>query len=310
MQLSRLQQVRLREIWKNEAGNFTPWLAQNENISLLADAINLEIEVISKEEAVGPYRADIVCKNLEDDSLVLIENQLESTDHKHLGQLLTYAAGLETFTIIWIAETFTEEHRATLDWLNSITEQNINFFGVEIAVFKIGDSLPAPQFKLVSKPNNWTRNLQRSSRNKVNSDTNLIQLEYWQTLKSLMDKEAKPYKMREPSPTYFNIITWGSGERRMRLFANARDKRIGLIYILRGNNASAIYQSLEQKYKEESIAIFGSTLEWDFIPGRNKQNIKLRLNENDPLNKSEWPNQHQQLIELTEKMFWYFLEKE
>ncbi|MBL0278866.1 MAG: hypothetical protein IPQ11_00830 [Bacteroidetes bacterium] len=95
MQLSRLQQVRLREIWKNEAGNFTPWLAQNENISLLADAINLEIEVISKEEAVGPYRADIVCKNLEDDSLVLIENQLESTDHKHLGQLLTYAAGLE-----------------------------------------------------------------------------------------------------------------------------------------------------------------------------------------------------------------------
>ncbi|MBK9557852.1 MAG: hypothetical protein IPO47_18925 [Bacteroidetes bacterium] len=192
MQLSRLQQVRLREIWKNEAGNFTPWLAQNENISLLADAINLEIEMISKEEAVGPYRADIVCKNLEDDSLVLIENQLESTDHKHLGQLLTYAAGLETFTIIWIAETFTEEHRATLDWLNSITEQNINFFGVEIAVFKIGDSLPAPQFKLVSKPNNWTRNLQRSSRNKLNSDTNLIQLEYWQTLKSLMDKEAKP----------------------------------------------------------------------------------------------------------------------
>lgn len=137
MQLSRLQQVRLREIWKNEAGNFTPWLAQNENISLLADAINLEIEVISKEEAVGPYRADIVCKNLEDDSLVLIENQLESTDHKHLGQLLTYAAGLETFTIIWIAETFTEEHRATLDWLNSITEQNINFLVSKLLYLKL-----------------------------------------------------------------------------------------------------------------------------------------------------------------------------
>ena len=130
--LSRVERVSLRDCWSKEATDFTPWLASEENISLLADALGLnELEVKSQEERVGPYRADILCVEAGTGRIVLIENQLEKTNHLHLGQILTYAAGLDAVTIVWIAERFTEEHRAAIDWLNRITDTNFNFFGIE-----------------------------------------------------------------------------------------------------------------------------------------------------------------------------------
>ena len=141
-ELGRLKQVELRNIWENEAQHFTPWLAAEENLSVLADTLDMELELKDQEMDVGQFRADILCKNADGGSWVLIENQLERTDHRHLGQLLTYAAGLHAVTICWIAENFTEEHRATLDWLNEITDGRFQFFGLEIEVWKIGNSLP------------------------------------------------------------------------------------------------------------------------------------------------------------------------
>lgn len=119
--LGKLEKVELRQIWQNEGQDFTPWLAGKENLEMLGEVIGMELELEAQEKNVGPFRADILCKNIEDESLVLIENQIERTDHKHLGQLLTYAAGLQSVTIIWVASKFTEEHRATLDWLNEIS---------------------------------------------------------------------------------------------------------------------------------------------------------------------------------------------
>ena len=110
--LGRLEKIDLRDIWKTEDQDFTPWLAREDNIALLADALGLELEVEAQEKEVGPFRADILCKDIRNDSWVLIENQLERTDHKHLGQLITYAAGLKAVTIVWVAATFTDEHRA------------------------------------------------------------------------------------------------------------------------------------------------------------------------------------------------------
>jgi hypothetical protein len=133
--LGRLQKVELREAWLSESRDFTPWLAQEENLNLLGEAIGIELELESQEKDVGPFRADILCKDTSTDNWVLIENQLERTDHSHLGQLLTYAAGLNAVTIVWIAERFTEEHRATLDWLNERTDEKINLFGLEIELW-------------------------------------------------------------------------------------------------------------------------------------------------------------------------------
>ena len=139
MKIGKLKKVELRKLWKGEATDFTPWLAKEENIAALSEEIGIELEVISEEQSVGPFRADILCKSTIDDTYVLVENQLEKTDHNHLGQLMTYAAGLEAVTIVWIAKKFTEEHRAALDWLNRITDEEIRFFGIEVEAFQIGD---------------------------------------------------------------------------------------------------------------------------------------------------------------------------
>ncbi len=136
------------------AGSRLGWLGE-ENIALLGEAIAIDLEVEEQQKPVGPFRADILCRDTDSGNWVLIENQLERTDHVHLGQLLTYAAGLDAVTVVWVPPTFTEEHRAALDWLNKITERRFNFFGLEIEASRISDSPIARKFNLVSKPNAW-----------------------------------------------------------------------------------------------------------------------------------------------------------
>ena len=163
-ELERLERVDLRNIRETEAQDFTPWLATEENLSVLADTLHMELELAVQETNVGPFRADILCRNADGGDWVLIENQLERTDHSHLGQLLTYAAGLHAVTICWIADNFTEEHRAALDWLNEITDDRFQFFGLEIELWRIGNSPPAPKFNVVSKPNDWSRSVAEMAR--------------------------------------------------------------------------------------------------------------------------------------------------
>lgn len=142
--LGRLARVELRDIWPTEASDFTPWLARPENLTVLGDTLGLELELEAQERAVGPFRADILCKDGYSENWVLIENQLERTDHNHLGQLLTYASGLEAVVIVWIAAAFTEEHRATLDWLNRITNESFRFFALRSSC-GVSASLPPPR---------------------------------------------------------------------------------------------------------------------------------------------------------------------
>ena len=163
VELGRLSRVEPREVWPNEAAHFTPWLASDENIGILSDALGLELEVEAVERAVGPFRADILCKDAGSDTWVLVENQLEASDHRHLGQILTYASGLDAFTVVWIATTIREEHRATLDWLNEITSSDVRFFALEVELWRIGASPPAPKFNVVCRPNDWSRSVKRGA---------------------------------------------------------------------------------------------------------------------------------------------------
>ncbi|MBC2734160.1 MAG: DUF4268 domain-containing protein [Desulfobacteraceae bacterium] len=164
LELSRLSKVVLRDCWDHEALDFTPWLSEPENLELLSDTVGMQLELVGTENHVGPFRADILCRDLISDSQVLIENQLNRTDHTHLGQLMTYAAGLDTVNIIWVAQQFTEEHRSALDWLNRITDEQFRFFGLEVELWKIGDSHVAPKFNIISKPNDWVKATRKTSR--------------------------------------------------------------------------------------------------------------------------------------------------
>src|SRR5262245_60943715 len=195
--LGRLQKVDLREAWLSECTDFTPWLAQEENLKLLGDSIGIELELESQEKEVGPFRADILCKDTSNDTWVLIENQLERTDHCHLGQLITYAAGLNAVTIVWIAEHFTEEHRAAIDWLNERTDEKINLFALEIELWRIGDSPIAPKFNIISQPNDWSRNVQKAAAVDA-SETQKSQLQFWIAFKDYMEEKGSFVRCQKP----------------------------------------------------------------------------------------------------------------
>lgn len=156
--LGSLIEVSLREAWSHEAYSFTPWLSAH--LDSLADAVGLELVLEGQEVAVDTFSADILARNAVDDSMVLIENQLEKTDHTHLGQIMTYLAGLEAQTVIWIAADFHEAHLSALNWLNEHTVEPFAFFAVKVKAVRIGDSPIAPIFEVVSRPNQWERRLQ------------------------------------------------------------------------------------------------------------------------------------------------------
>ncbi|MCA9449879.1 MAG: DUF4268 domain-containing protein, partial [Candidatus Omnitrophica bacterium] len=184
--LGRLEKIELRQAWTNEARDFTPWLAQEENLALLAETIGIELELEGQEKSVGPFSADILCKDSATGDWVLIENQLERTDHTHLGQLVTYSAGLEAVKVVWIAQRFTEEHRAALNWLNEISSEGVNFFGLEIELWKIGESPLAPKFNVVCKPNDWSKTVRETADKKL-SETQEIQLAFWSEFKAFLE---------------------------------------------------------------------------------------------------------------------------
>lgn len=207
--LCRLERVELRSTWSSESRDFTPWLASPENLRLLGDTIGVDLELEGQEQGVGPFRADILCKDTATNSFVLIENQLARTDHTHLGQLITYAAGLKAATIVWIAQPFTEEHRAALDWLNEITDEAFNFFGLEIELWRIGESPVAPKFNVVCKPNDWSRNVRVPSEL---TDAKALQVAFWTEFRTFVSGKSTTIKATKPLPqNWMNIALGRSG---------------------------------------------------------------------------------------------------
>lgn len=172
----RLRDVSLREAWPHEARGFTPWLAQN--IDHIAEAVGMPLEITGTEVLVGTFYADILARNPHDDGLVLIENQLEQTDHTHLGQIMTYLAGLDAKTVIWIAPAFREPHLSAIRWLNQHTADGFSFFALKLRVVRIGDSPYAPMFEVVEKPNGWTRFVQTNVE-AVESDRSRRRADFW-----------------------------------------------------------------------------------------------------------------------------------
>jgi hypothetical protein len=308
MKLGRLEKIDLRTYWKKEATDFTPWLAQEENIQLLSETIGVELEVQSKEESVGPFSADILCKDTTNDHFVLIENQLEKTDHTHLGQLMTYAAGLDAMTIIWIAQKFTEEHRAALDWLNRITDDTFTFFGIEIELYKIGDSSPAPMFNIVSKPNDWTKQVKRSTASQPATDTKLLQQKYWQGLKDFMEAKKSFVKMQNPLLQHWTNIAIGRSNFHLSASVNSRDNSINIWLNIMGEQAKENYDKLYETAYEKSLTEVNKDMVWDKMDGRKMSAVMLKV-QGDFADMNEWENQFQWFKDNLERFTKYFKPK-
>ena len=308
MKLGRLEKLDLRAYWKKEATDFTPWLAQEENMQLLSETIGIELEVQSQEESVGRFSADILCKDTINDHYVLIENQLERTDHSHLGQLMTYAAGLDAVTIIWIAQKFTEEHRAALDWLNRITDDTFTFFGIEIELYKIGESSPAPMFNIVSKPNDWTKQVKKSTSTQPATEIKLLQQEYWQGLKDFMENKRSYVKMQNPLLQHWTNIAIGKSNFHLSASVNSRDNSINIWLNIVGDHAKENYDRLYESSYENSLIEVNKNLVWDKMEGRKMSAVMLKTSA-DFSNKSDWTRQFEWFKEYLEKYTKYFKHK-
>ena len=159
MKLGKLVEVDIRNVWKHEQYDFSKWLASEENINELGDTLNLTLTDVETEKFVGNYRCDILCKDEITGKVVLIENQLEPTNHDHLGKIITYASGLDASVVVWLVASAREEHASAIEWLNKHTDDDVSFFLVEIHAYKIGDSEPAPQFKIIEQPNDFVKSV-------------------------------------------------------------------------------------------------------------------------------------------------------
>ena len=191
-ELGRLESVPLRDVWPHEAHDFTPWLARPENLALLAETLDLgELSDMRTEVPVGSFFIDILAKD-EQGAAVVIENQFGPTDHNHLGQIMTYLAGQKGHvTVVWIAETFREEHRAAADWVNASTIDGFDFFAVEVEAWKIGASVPAPRFNVVGKPNSWSRSVVRATR--AGGELQSQYAAYWADFDAFLKARATPF---------------------------------------------------------------------------------------------------------------------
>lgn len=295
--LGKLEKVDPRTVWADEAQDFTPWLSKEENLQRLADTIGIDLELEGTEQNVGPFSADILCKETVEDQWVLIENQLTKTDHGHLGQLLTYAAGLDAVTIIWIARQVRDQHRATLDWLNNVTEEGINFFGIEIELWKIGDSAIAPKFSLASKPNDWSKKVSRmSKRDGELTETEQLKLEYWTSLADYLEEHDSRVQPRSPKPRSW--MGFAVGRAGCHVSANMNTQapflRV-LLYLKNRKDGKALFHLL----KEDRDAIeseIGEQLEWLERPNKKSCFVQYKWTA-DPTDREDWSRQHGQIME-------------
>lgn len=307
--LGRLERLDLRYAWSSEAGSFTPWLAQEENLALLSETIGIDLELEAQEQQVGPFRADVLCRDSGTQTWVLIENQLERTDHIHLGQLLTYAAGLNAVTIVWIAQEFREEHRAALDWLNEITDDQFSFFGLEVELWQIGNSEPAPKFNIVCQPNDWIKKV-RDAGVRTLTDTKLNQLKFWSAFREYMSDNSS-LRCTKPLPQPYMPISIGKTGFLLSAVAATYEvdvpdgiSAIRAELVLCSKDAKFYYDIFESE-REQINADFGEPLQW-YRPeqGRNCKIFVRRPAE--IMDQTKWQEYHEWLrikLEALHKTF-------
>lgn len=314
------KQLDLRTAWPTEDRHFTPWLAKDENIQLLGEVVGLDLQVEAMEKRVGPFRADIVCRETRTNAVVIIENQLERTDHTHLGQLLTYAAGLEGATMIWIAREFKEEHRKALVWLDEISGERCSFHAVEVEIWGSGKSLWGsvkslwgsgeswePRFCLLSEPadqlpSRETRDEQEPT--KALTPLKQLQLDYWEALGERLRAAGSSIVMSNPQPAYRLRFGIGRAGFALRAYANMRDQRIGVCVYLTGDHAEKHLDQLRRQRKAIERRL-GLRLGWHRDRGSEIQQIIVMVQRN-PNDREQWPELHkwqQQTLEDFDRVF-------
>lgn len=275
-ELGTLERVEPSSLWNHEAHDFTPWLLANADG--LADALGIDLELEEAEHRVGAFALDLVGRDATNDTILIVENQLAGTDHSHLGQVLTYAAGTGASTIVWIATAFREEHRQALDWLNEQTGKDTHFFGVEIEAFRIGSSQPAPHFKIVVQPNEWQKVVREAARGQKESGKSPLYVKFWERLLVRISEDEPTWTSRRPGTTTIpsNWIDMPSSIPGASFnFSFARGRRLrSELYIDSGSQEDneRVFEAIAA-HREAVEAVHGRPLEFESLEGRRAARI-------------------------------------
>ena len=282
MELGKLEKIELREVWRHEALDFTRWLAKKENIAILSKEIGIDIEVIQTEMSVGRYNVDIYARDTESSKKIVIENQLENTNHDHLGKILVYAAGLDADVAIWIVKDVNEEHKQVVEWLNNNSFEKINIFLVKVELWQIDNSPIAPKFQVICEPNNWAKVLKQQSKDNI-SDLELKQMEYWQGFVDYAKSKDKTYISQRPSIYNWYVIRIGSSDYKIKLVHSVNSDMIRCQLEIFNDD---VYKKLEQYRTEIDNKING--LEWEYLEDRKVSRIGLCNNIKDNASSYVW----------------------
>lgn len=303
MKLSRIKKKPLRTAWPHEALDFTKWLAEEENLALLSDAVGLDISLIEVEASVGKFSVDILAEEENTGRKIIIENQLEITDHDHLGKIITYASGYGAEIVIWIVQKVREEHQKAIDWLNEVTDEKINFFAIEIELLQIGDSEMAPSLKIIAEPNDWAKQLKVSTQKQGVTETKARQLEFWNQFKEFSEKVGTKMSLRKAHPQHWYDIGIGSSLAWISLTNNTRKNEIACeLYI---GDSQELFEALYDKRQQIEQNLGDLSLEWLALEGRKACRIKVAREAN--LEEMEyWDEYNTWLKDMAERFYKVF----
>ena len=296
MTLGKLTEVDIRELWEHEQYDFSEWLSQEPNIEYLNEILGLNLTDIKKEVFVGAYRCDLLAKDEMSDTTIIIENQLECSDHNHLGKIITYASGLNAKVIVWIVKEAREEHRSAIEWLNNITDPDLNFFLIEIHAYKIGNSDPAPKFEIIEEPNGYRKNTKVG--NVLNETSKISQehLIFWNQLNDVVIANNNPFNAKKATTRHYYTIGIGTSKAYMSITLMDKESQIGIELYIPDNKE--LYDSL-YACKDEIENELTFALDWRRLDDKKASRIIHFIN---GLNFDDHSNYNELMLDIIEKV--------
>lgn len=299
MNIGKLNEVDIRNLWKHEQYDFSEWLSQSENIKLLDDVLGLTLTDITKEAYVGSYRCDIFAKDESSGIKVIIENQLEASNHDHLGKIITYASGLDAEVIVWIVKQAKEEHRSAIEWLNNNTNSNVNFFLIELHAYTIENSIPAPFFEVIEKPNEFIKNSKMNGEQDNLNKSQSERLEFWNRFNEILIDRGKPFNVRKATTDHWYDVALGTSEAHVSINLVNKDSVVCIdLYI---NDNKELFDSLYLK-KDIIECDLGFKPIWDRLDNVKASRIKYNIKGLNYDNHSNYDELMNKVIDTAVKM--------
>lgn len=296
MEIGKLKEVDIRNLWKHEQYDFSEWLSQEENINILNDILGLTLVDVSKEAYVGSYRCDLFAVDESTGTKVIIENQLEPSNHDHLGKIITYASGLDAEVIVWIVKTAKEEHRSAIEWLNNNTNSRINFFLIELKAYTIEDSIPAPFFNVIEKPNDFIKNTKINNSSDNLNKSQSERLEFWNRFNEILIDKGKPFNVRKATTDHWYDVAIGTSSAHVTITLVNKESKIGVeLYI---SNDKELFDKLFEK-KNLIESELGFKLDWQRLDNSKASRIKYYINGLDFDNHSNYDELINKTIDLS-----------